>query len=158
MFIGYGAGFNQVARERIFEDGTVHGIFTMALLDAFNNAKPNKLGRVNGTAIKRHIHNSIDTFAGYVKISSPEIDAKEEKDVFFVARQASVIEVKFNIETAHHNHELVIEFGGVDEVHRVNIDRSSVTVMLSPGLYKARIEGTTASINFEVPKNDNITF
>lgn len=157
MFVGYGAGFNQVARERAV-NGTVRGIFTMALLDALKNANPNRQGRVNGTAVKRHIHNVIDSFAGNVSIAPPEINADEDRDVFFLARKASGIDVKFNVDAAHHNHELVIEFGGVDEVYRDNVVAIPVTVMLSPGLYKARIEGTTASTNFEVPSDVNVTF
>ncbi|MCZ6890438.1 MAG: caspase family protein [Gammaproteobacteria bacterium] len=156
MFVGYGAGFDQVARERAV-NGTVRGIFTMALLDALKNANPNRQGRVNGTTVKRHIHNSINSFAGDVSIPPPEILADEDKDVFFLARPAPGIDVEFNVDAAHHNHELVIEFGGVDEVYRANVVATPVTVMLSPGLYKARIEGTTASTKFEVPSDVDVT-
>jgi len=151
LFIGFGAGFGQQTRERAVNGGTVRGIFTMALLDALENANPNQLGRVNGSAIKHHIHTVIDSFAAGVAISPPDITADEHQDVLFCSRQASLIDVEFSIDAAHLNRELVILFGGVNKVHRARVAASPVTVPLSPGLYKASIEGTQASTNFEVP-------
>lgn len=156
MFIGFGTGHNQVARERNV-DGTVHGIFTMALLDALNNASSNRVGNVNGSSIKEHIHNSINSFSGDISISPPEIKIDEDREVFFVARKKSGVKIEFNIDVAHHNHDLVIEFGGVKEAYRANIDESPVMVELPPGLYKVQIEGVPISKNFEVPKDVSIT-
>jgi len=156
MFIGFATGHNQVARERAF-NGEVRGIFTVAMLDALRNANSNKFGKVTGKAIKRYVHNSIDVIAGDMQISPPEINVDEDKDVFFVARQASGVDVEFHINVTYFNHELVIKFGGVDEVYRADIIVSPLSVTLSPGLYKVQIEDFPVSINFEVPTNDSIT-
>lgn len=149
MFVGFGTGHNQVAREDIF-DGIMQGVFTMALLDALKNASPNRVGNVNGSAIKRYIHND--------SLNSPaEIKVDEDKDVVFVKRQASGINVEFNVAAINYNHELVIKFGGMKEVYRTVVNNSPVEVELPAGLYKVQIEGMPASTNFEVPNDVNIT-
>lgn len=157
MFVGFGAGFNQVARERAFAGGKVHGIFTMALLDALEKANPNAIGRVNGSAVERYIHNNIDSFAGGASIKPPDFDVNQQKDVLFVKRGPFLVDVVFDIDAVHVNQVLIIAFGGVNEVYREAVAASPVTVRLSPGLYKARIAGTPAATNFEVPTDGNVT-
>lgn len=157
MFIGLATGFNQVARERDV-GGTVRGIFTMALLDALDNAPANRMGRVNGTAIKRHIHNTIDHFAGDLQVSPPEIDADEDKDVLFLKRRTSGIATHFHFGPEHYQQTLIIKFGGVNEVHRSTIQSSPVSVPLQPGLYKAQLAESQSAKNFEVPNDADVRF
>jgi hypothetical protein len=156
-FIAYAAGFNQLARERAFDDGRVRGIFTTALLDALRNARPNSLGRVNGTAVKRHVHNSINRFAGDAAITPPEIMADEHRDVLFVRRQDSAVAIAVQLDAQHLGRELVILFGGLHEVTRLRIDAIAMTVLLDPGLYKARVDGSDTSTIFEVPGDVSVT-
>ncbi|MEM8885813.1 MAG: caspase family protein [Planctomycetota bacterium] len=157
-FRGYGASFNHVARERAFNGGTVQGIFTMAFLDALESARPNQAGRVNGTAIKRHIHNRIAAIAGDVAIAPPDIAADEDKDVFFVHRAQSGIDVAFTFPDAYVGHELVVEFGDRTLSGRFAIDGPALTVPLAPGLYKVYVDGTDASHLIEVPHDGAIAF
>ncbi|MBK1722143.1 caspase family protein [Thiocystis violacea] len=149
-FTAYAAGFNRTAREREFEDGRVRGIFTVALLDALRNATPNRLGRVNGTAVKRLVHNSLDRFAGSVAITPPQINADENKDVSFSVRAPSAIPVSFQIQPQYANLVLVIATGALEAIYRAPITSTDFKLDLAPGLYKAWIEGAAASTLFEV--------
>lgn len=155
-FIGYGSGFNQVARERAVDGGEVRGIFTMAFLDALRHASPNADGRVDGSAVKRHVHNRIDHFAGAAAIFPPAIVVDAQREVCFGERAPAGTDVTFRLDAAHQGLELVVAFGGVQEVHRQPVAGVSLTLQLSPGLYKARIETTTASVIFEVPNSEQV--
>lgn len=152
-FIGFGAAFSKVAREREFE-GSYRGIFSTALLDALRNAKPNQLGRVTGTIVKKYIHNGIRKYAENV---DPEIDAREDKDVLFVRRAVSDIPVEFRVDVTRYGRDLVVLFGGRDEIHRITVSSSPLIVSLEPGLYVAKLEGTQQSVAFEVPVDEAVT-
>lgn len=151
VFVGFGATFTQVAREKEF-DGEVRGVFSMALLDALENAKPNRLGRVTGSIVKKYVHNGIRKFADNV---DAEIEADEHKDVLFVARPPTGIPIEFRIREALIGKQLVVLFGGREEVHREVVVASPVSVPLEPGLYTATIGETF--VNLEVPVNDTVT-
>ncbi len=153
VFTAFAAGFGQVARERAFPGGTVRGIFTTALLDALENASPNARSRVNGSAIKRHVHNTIDSFAGEIQVPPPNIHAEESADVFFVTRKGAGVDVDFELRDEHLNRDLIVLFGGTREVARETIDSSKLTLRLPLGLYKAQVEGTNAVAQFEVPQD-----
>lgn len=155
VFVGYGAIFNSVSREREF-DGISRGIFTMAFMDALKNAKPNTRGRVTGSMVKNHVHNVIEKFAGDVDIGPIEIDANEKKDVLFLRREPNGVPVEFELDPAHHGLELVILFGGQELVHRQSITDSRVSIPLEPGLYIAQIEIAQVTVQFEVPVNEKV--
>jgi len=157
-FRAYGASFNHVARERVFNGGIVHGIFTMALIDALETAQPNQVGRVNGSAIKRHIHNRIAAFAGSQDVGPADISADESRDVFFVHRASSLVNVEFKLKPEHDQRELIVAFGDLTQSEHFPIAGITLTVPLSPGLYKVSVEGTVESKLIEVPHDGIVEF
>ena len=156
-FEGYGAGYNQKAREREF-DGVTRGIFTEAMMDALEKAKPNRLGRVTGSVIKAHIHNVISAKAGPVTIEPPDIRVNDDMDVLFIERQTTPgSETTFITGPEHRGHKLVIEsWPDVDVAHAV-IGAGHTVLPLKPGLYRARIVETGDKTTFEVPGNATVT-
>ena len=156
IFIGFGTGYGQESREKMI-DGKVRGIFTATLLDALDNAEPNRNDRVTGSSIKKYIHNAIYSIAGDTIISPPEIIADNYKDVVFAVRENSKkYVINFLVRPEMLNHELVILFGGRKEQERVTICDQSVSVELHQGLYKVNIEGTNISKTIEVTNNVTI--
>lgn len=157
QFQGYGTGFNQKARERDF-NGVTRGIFTEAMMDALQKAKPNQLGRVTGSVIKSHVHNVISAKAGPITIEPPDIHVDNDKDVFFVERKSTPgSETTFVTKPEHQGHRLVIESWPDVEIAQAVIGAETTVLPLKPGLYRARIVETGDKTTFEVPGNATVT-
>lgn len=161
-FLAFGAGYGQESRERDFEDGKVHGIFTRALLDALDKTPANHLGHVKGTAVKRYVHNAIDRFAAGLPVAPPDIHADEFRDVT-LARRGFVPgtaggdnAVEFQVAPEYLGRELCVLYGGWHEVRCAVIEGVRLYVPLFPGLFKARIRGTDRQANFEVPADARV--
>ncbi len=155
-FCGYAAAYNQVARERPFDNEPVHGIFTKAVLEALETAPANRAGRVNGTAIKRHVHQRIHHLAGDQTIAPPEIFADEARDVLFAERANPGVAVTVRVAAEHVGRDLIVYSGDLTELERIPIDAPELQIPLSPGLVKLRVAGTPSECVLEVPTDEPV--
>ena len=156
------AQFGEVARERPF-NGEVRGIFTEMILDALEKAEPNRLGRVTGSIVKEHVHNSIKRIAGNDDVEPPEIYAESNRDVLFLTRETQAadlaiveggVETIFATQDHHLGQTLLFETGTpARKVGRKTIAGSPMTLSIRPGIYKVIVEETRQSTLFEVPGN-----
>ena len=153
VFLGFGAAFNQVTREKNF-DGKMKGIFTTALLDALANAKTNRNGRLTGSLVRNHIHNVIDTISGSDSAKNLDIIVDDRKDVFFMERAPSAENsVSFTVADRFVNQTLsIVEFGGA-EVLNHTITEKEFTLDLTPGFLKAQVASLAYEQLFEAPGN-----
>lgn len=159
MFLGYGAAFNQVTREKDIE-GQTRGIFTTAVLDALENAPANRNGRVTGTQIKDYIHNIINGISGTDTASTLAIEADDRKDVFFIGReyqpdqqQQPKFDVNFDVADRFLNHNLTIEAADGTEISQHLITTNQFTLALAQGYFKAHIDILNFHQLIEVPGN-----
>lgn len=161
-FLGYGAAFNKVTREKEFEDET-RGVFTTAVLDALENAPANRMGRVTGSVVKNHIHNIINGIAGRDTAAELDIHVDNAKEVLFLSR-ASVggqddvpfIETEFNVQDGHVGNTLVLEKHDGELVVRHQIDSKSFSLNLQSGFFRARIVELNFQQLVEVPGNGSV--
>ncbi|WP_299961101.1 caspase family protein [uncultured Roseobacter sp.] len=166
LFQAYATGFGKESRERHF-GAEVRGIFTEAIMDALNKAVPNRLGRVTGSIVSRHVHNVIDRIAATDTVAPPEIVFDENRDALFIERDppatddaisADGINTLFATQDHHQNQTLILETGSPSvEVGRVTIQSSPTALSLLPGIYKAVVEETGQTMLFEVPGNDIVS-
>lgn len=149
-FYAFAAGWNGVARERAM-DGKVRGIFTVAFIDALRLAPGNRLGRVTGSLVKDFLHNHIDTVAGDVPISPPEVELDTSREILFASRAATpVTAVHIRLAPSVGGETVVILDGSRTEVGRETVDSSELDLALAPGIYKAYVDGTDREVLFEV--------
>lgn len=155
-FHGFAAGWKAESREKDF-DGHVRGIFSMALMEALENAKPNRLGRVTGTVVEDYIHNVIDDLAGDTEIGSPHIYAKKRKDVCFLKRNTNTIEVPFHIAPGLLGRELVILNDDLSISRRITLDEPEFTEELNSGkFFTCSIVGANDFHSFQVTNDAEV--
>lgn len=159
-FYAFGAPWGQAAKEKLFSDreNSVYGIFTLALLEALDKAKPNRLGNVNGEIIKKYIHNVIDEIAGDTKVSPPEIYLGNYSDLIWFTRKDSSSpfkpKVTVTLKKQLGNDVCLIKDGSLNTIDSLPFTNGRVTVELEPGLYKFSIEGTSREQIIELLNDD----
>lgn len=151
-FYAYATCWSGVARERRFS-GAVRGIFTHALLDAFDNALPGHAQRVTGTAISDYVHNS------HYFVNPPDIKLNPIKDVVFAVRQrAATLQVRLRVNPFEGGeHVVVTDTDGTVVFEAGPLTTDTVTVDEPAGFYKAAVKGTSRSTLFEIPKDHETT-
>ncbi len=143
-----------VSRERDI-NGVVRGIFTVALLNALRNARPNQFGHITGQVIKDYVHNTIDEVAGDVEIEPPDIHVDSRKDITFIkSGTAGEFQTQIDLNPFVGGEVLVVQNGAGDRVYREVADASPVVIPLKPGFYKAFVENTARSNLFEIGGDD----
>lgn len=156
-FYGFAVGRNQIARERQFEDGKYHGIFTQAVLHALKTMPP-IAGQITGQALKNQIHNIIDGLAGDVSVDPPEIQLDSHRDVVFLTRKSADADpIQVTLEPHSGQEILVVLNGAYQEIFRQPATAPTMTITLTPGLYKILVDNTQRQTLFEVPNNEHIT-
>lgn len=152
-FYAFGTSWGAVARERPM-NGSVRGIFTTALLESLSSARPNRNGRVTGQIVKNYVHNIIDRVADGTDISPPDIQVDSSRDIAFVERQqAPKLTARFTL-APHSGEEILLVSDGSGTVQDLSFDEAQKTLPLSPGLYKALVQGTDRSKLFEMVNED----
>ena len=141
----------EAAREHQI-NGKWQGIFTSALLDAFDHALPNQAGLVQGRQIANYVHQAVGA------IQVPEIEVRDHRDILFARRpQANAIGVSIGLEPFAGGESVTI----LDHQLQPVITKSPVSdtfqLQLIAGNYKAVIPGAGREALFEVPKNVEIT-
>jgi hypothetical protein len=158
FFYAFAVGRGQQARERSFADGRNSGIFTQAVLDALRVTGPDEQGRVTGSRLKAHIHNSINKFAAEVSIEPPEIRVDSFRDItFFRRKKAAVLPVQVDLQPYSGTETLVLYNGEFKEIRQEVATTASLSLDLEPGLYKIAVSKTGRQKIFEVPNNERIT-
>lgn len=157
MFLGYGAAFNQVTREKEME-GVTRGVFTTAVLDALENAPANRNGRVTGSLVKNHVHNVIDGISGTDTATDLAIEADDKKDVFFVGRefqpdqeQIPKSDVHFDVVDGFLDQNITIEDPTGSVVSQHSVTAKQFTLSLGQGFYRARVTALNFQQLIEVP-------
>lgn len=151
------------ARERqMISGGPVQGVFTYVLLDALRRAPGDNLGQVTGQAIKNYIHNRWSDVAP--KDDSPLIEVNSANDMTIAMRPSSPLHdpsgvaepiqpqtiVSFSIvPPAPDGSQLVIMDGQLQEILRQPINGGSASCPLTPGIYKAYLDGTNREKFFQ---------
>lgn len=149
-FYAFAVPDGQPAREQQ-TNGKWRGIFTSALLDAFDEARPNQAGRVRGRQIRNYLHQAVGM------IQAPEIKLDERFDIIFAERHnAAARDITVNLDPFTGNEELVILDETFDEVATEIPIASPHSIRLTAGYYMAVI-GPGREVEFEVPKDEEIT-
>lgn len=151
-FTAFGASFGSPSREKQFPAGEARGIFTVALLEAFDKCLPDAQGNVTGSAVKNYIHNNITSIADPVKIAPPEIPIAD-RDVTLLVRAVATVSVTFTVPAGAVGQQLVIQQSGVERA-RINIQTASFVHALPAGLYKASVDAINLKVLFEVLGDD----
>lgn len=153
-FYAYATQEGQVARERSF-DGQARGIFTATLLQAFEKAPPNRLGRVNGSTIRDYVHHNIHGMAGDVEVDPPDIDGPERGEIVFATRETeTTLRVTFRPEPPAEGDEVVVFQRPEEVLDRLAVVAPTVQTTLEPGFYKARLDDAGREKIFEVGLSD----
>jgi len=137
------------AREAERPDGTWAGIFTDALIEAFDSAVADENGRVNGSAVANYVHQKIG------EKQTPEFDVKHRKEILFAQRDTvSTKQVPIRLEPFAGGETVVIQDHAKKEQKRLTPDTASFEVPLEAGIYKAIVENTARHQLFEVPTDE----
>jgi hypothetical protein len=157
FFYAFAVGRGRIARERRFEDGRDSGIFTRAVLHALATARP-KDGKVTGQQLKDQIHNSMNSFAGDVRIDPPVIRLDSYQDIVFMQRKsAQTISVQVHLEPYNGSETLLLSDGSFQQIREEQASGPTLTLELEPGLYKIAVKESGRQQIFEVPNHAGIT-
>jgi hypothetical protein len=149
-FYAYATGWGGVAREKRIA-GNVRGIFTTSLLNALQEAVPNRRGRVTGSVVHDYIHQNIAAVAGDVTVRPPEIYPARHGEITFVERAAPAAEaVRIRLDPFAGGEVVVLLDGPGNEIARATATEREVAFPLTPGFYKVLVEGTPREQLFEV--------
>ncbi len=147
-FYAFAAPWGHAAKEKAMPhmNNDVYGIFTVALMEALEKARPNRQGNLKGEDVKQYIHNVIDGIAGETAISPPEIYLGTGQDIIWLKRRSSakrhIPEVTIRLESHTGTEVCVIANGRLEELHRIPFEENKLLCPLEPGLYKISIAGT----------------
>ena len=150
------------ARERqIVPGGPVQGVFTYVLLDALHRTPGDGNGHVTGQAIKNYIHNIWPDVA--LGNDGPRIEVDNVNDIVFAVRPsgppvsaggAATVQPQTQVTVSidppvPHGTQLVIMDGKLQEILRLPISGKAVSCSLTPGLYKACLDGMSREEFFQ---------
>lgn len=159
-FYAFAAPWGHVAKEKEMPDrgNMVYGIFTIALLEALDKAKPNRLGNVKGKDIEQYIHNVIDEIAGETEVTPPAIYLERYKDIIWLKRKDKTSphkpDVTVTLSEFRGNEVCIIQNGSLDMLDSIPFESSRLTVSLEAGLYKFSIKGTDRNQLIELLNDD----
>jgi hypothetical protein len=71
-FYGFGTKWSRLSRERVMEDGQVHGVFTWALLQGLKTAADAN-NQVTATSLGGYLYNNMKTFLKPDDLADPEV-------------------------------------------------------------------------------------
>jgi len=144
--------YHKAREQALTSDGMVRGIFTNALLTAFEMAR-DAHGRITGTAVKDYVMNypmSIDGL-GY---QEPEIRIDSAKDI--VLWEADTIRkqaVEFDFGSSCHGSARILD-GRLENVWSGAIPANGVlSLELEPGKYRIDADGLSCGKRFDVMGN-----
>lgn len=149
-FFAYAVPDGQAAREHQV-NGKWQGIFTSALLDAFDHAIPNQAGFVRGRQVSNYIHQAVGA------IQTPDIDVNRRDIVFAERHQANAVEVSICLDPFVGGETVTIQDHQQEEVVSTSPASASFQLQLTAGLYKAVLPGEDRKTLFEVPSDVEIT-
>jgi hypothetical protein len=73
-FYGFGTKWSRLSRERVMEDGKVHGIFTWALMKGLQGAACDPAtGQINATTVGNYLYNNMKTFLTPDDLADPDV-------------------------------------------------------------------------------------
>jgi hypothetical protein len=80
-FYGFGTKWSRLSRERPMANGTVHGVFTTALLAGLRGAaaEPNSGGQITTTSLWNYLRENMKTFLTPELLNNPEVPKQPDK-------------------------------------------------------------------------------
>jgi len=80
-FYGFGTKWSRLSRERVMEDGNVHGVFTWALLKALlGDACDPQTGEITASTLGNYLYNNMKTFLRAEDLADPEVPKEPDLD------------------------------------------------------------------------------
>ncbi len=151
-FYAFATQAYQKAREKpLTPDGEVRGLFTHALLAAFELARPDAQGRITGTAVKNYVLNYMRELAKE-RYQEPEIPIDSAKDlVLWQTYRAAKLAVEINCGAAGGG-EARLTDGNTMEVRSLGPVPASglLRLELEPGKYRIDIGAAGPGQRFDV--------
>ncbi len=87
-FYGFGTKWSRLSRERLMDDGKVHGVFTWALLKGLQgHACDINTGQITAASLGNYLYNNMKTFLTAEDIADPEVP--KEPDLIYDSNSAS---------------------------------------------------------------------
>jgi caspase domain-containing protein len=79
-FYGFGTKWSRLSRERVMDDGKVHGVFTWALLQGLKTAADPVTGEVTAARLADYLYNNMKAFLKPEDLADPEVPKEPDLD------------------------------------------------------------------------------
>jgi uncharacterized caspase-like protein len=79
-FFGFGTKWSRLSRERMMDDGKIHGVFTWALLQGLKTAADPATGEVTGRLLGDYLYNKMKTFLKPEDLDDPDVPKEPDLD------------------------------------------------------------------------------
>ena len=149
-FFGFGTKWSRLSRERMMDDGKVHGVFTWALLQGLKTAANPATGEVTGRLLGDYLYNNMKTFLKPEDLDDPDVprEPKLEYDsnpgarfVFCVVKppQAPALPVSIALPPEAAGRKVQILDSKFHEVRAATASPPQWDIQLPPGTYIAQV-------------------
>ncbi len=158
VFYAFATTSGRSARERVMDDGKVHGVFTRALLEGLRGAAltdPNRTD-VSTSDLRQYLYNSVESFTDPQDPASklrPVVEPSQNETIDFVIAKATpkTFAVRIHLPAGSKGRTVNLRRSGLRIVRSDQAASSTLDVSLPTGLYGVEIVGGTVPMKeFEV--------
>lgn len=160
-FYAFGTKWSRLSRERLMDDGLVHGVFTWALLKGLDGAAADSAtGEVTSFTLGNYLYNHMKSFLQQDDLADPEVPKEPDLEydnnpatpLLFASVRVPQYEVTINVPATSAGQQLQILSDKLQPVMAAPAIPPAMQVRLKAGTYLAQILAQgLQSPAFEVP-------
>jgi caspase domain-containing protein len=149
-FYGFGTKWSRLSRERVMDDGKVHGVFTWALLQGFQKAADPATGEVTARLLADYLYNNMKTFLKPDDLDDPDVPKEPDLEfdqnpnarfVFCVAAPQTVSDIPVTVTLPPEAAGRTVQIldSKLREVRAATANPPQWQIQLPPGSYIAQV-------------------
>jgi len=150
-FYGFAAKLDEQAREMKMADGKVHGVFTVALVEALNQ------GQINGAELERYVYNRMTELLPPNKFHEPKFPSGDASSIIFGMGGRAKTPILITFSMLDSNAKVALIDGDFNELAMRQGTESSWQLELDPGLYEVVVNGSDNGKMFKVIGTSEVT-